>query len=91
MDHELLTTIFAGVGAVSVVLIGLVALMRGGQLAGQVIERMDTIRTRLEKLCIDLRVMSKDNHDAHQEIRETIGETRERVAKVEQNVDTLCK
>jgi uncharacterized protein YoxC len=91
MSYELWTAIFAGVVAAVAALTSVVVLMRVGQLAGKVIERMDEIKIRVDKLYSDIKVTNIASNESHREMRDTIGSLSERVARVEVKVDALGK
>jgi hypothetical protein len=73
MNHDALTTIFAGVGALGVVLVGLLALMRGSRVAGEVIQRMDSIHDRVDRLHRDMERFTQVKSDSHKSTQRPIG------------------
>jgi DNA anti-recombination protein RmuC len=91
MNHDALTTLFAGIGALGVVVVGLTALMRGSRVAGEVIQRMDSIHDRVERLHRDMERFTQVNAEAHRTLAQTSHDIGERVTRLESRLNHVDK
>ncbi len=78
------TLIFAALGALGVIATGAIALLKGGGWAGRMLQRVDHISEQLDSY-------SDSNHKAHTEIRDGLGDLKDRTGRLEGKVDSLCK